>query len=128
MTILNNLLFCSYSIFMGFLDMIVPAFPPREMIEDMYLQPLNMSMADLAKVISPCPSAAEQLLSDDIYITAELALCLARAFDTTAQFWINMQVHYDMQQALVSPDFQAGLDRIKPIVEARKPIQSTDNI
>ncbi|MBO9427780.1 HigA family addiction module antidote protein [Labrenzia sp. R4_1] len=108
--------------------MMVPAFPPREMLEEEYLHPLNMSMADLAKVISPCPAAAKQLLGDDIYITAELALCLARAFDTSAQFWINMQVHYDMQQALATPDFQVGLHKIKPIVEAGKPIQSTDNM
>lgn len=91
----------------------------------MYLQPLHMSLTDLAEAILQDPAQAKRLLREDLHITADLALCLSRAFLTTPEFWMNMQANYDLQQALASPDLLQRLEKIKPIPRLSTPASST---
>lgn len=45
------------------------------------------------------PPVVYELISGKRSITAPLALRLGRYFGTTAQFWINLQAHYDLEMA-----------------------------
>jgi addiction module HigA family antidote len=45
------------------------------------------------------PPVVYELVSGKRSITAPLALRLGRYFGTTAQFWINLQAHYDLEVA-----------------------------
>ena len=45
------------------------------------------------------PPVVYELISGKRSITAPLALRLGRYFGTTAQFWINLQAHYDLEVA-----------------------------
>jgi addiction module HigA family antidote len=52
----------------------------------------------------------------DRSITADTALRLSRYFETTPAFWLNLQMHYDLE---VAKDALAGrLKRIVPIKAA----------
>jgi len=41
-----------------------------------------------------------QLIQEKRAVTADTALRLARAFDTTPEFWMNLQTRYDLDVAL----------------------------
>jgi len=50
---------------------------------------LGMTRANLSRVLNGHAS-----------VTADLALKLSEAFNTSPEMWINMQAHYDLGQAL----------------------------
>ena len=102
------------------------AFHPREILKTMYLEPLHINLTDLAQAMSPDPALAKRLLSDELHITAELALYLSRIFSTTPEFWMNMQASYDLQQARASPVVRERLEKIKPIPTTSNTVQGKD--
>ena len=63
------------------------------------LQPLNMSVNQLAK--SPAVDAARlsEIVRGRRGITADTALRLARRLGTTPEFWLKLQVHYELRVA-----------------------------
>ena len=70
---------------------------PGEFIELQYLEPLEMSPAELARRLKT--SAILDVLRRKRGITADLALRLAKLFHTNAEYWMNVQAHYDLRRA-----------------------------
>jgi addiction module HigA family antidote len=70
---------------------------PGEFIELQYLEPLAMTPDELARRLKS--SAILQVLKRKRGITADLALRLAKLFRTNAEFWMNVQNHYDLRTA-----------------------------
>lgn len=68
---------------------------PGEILCEMYLRPLGLSLAELAERVGiPEPSILE-IVNGRRGVTPETARLLAREFDTTAQFWLNLQATHD---------------------------------
>jgi plasmid maintenance system antidote protein VapI len=55
----------------------------------------------------------ERIASEQTGITADTALRLAKALDTTAQLWLNLQNDYDVQ--IAKRDLGKILDRIETV-------------
>lgn len=72
---------------------------PGEVLREEFLLPLDMSPGKLAKACGVPRTLIERLAAEEIAITADTALRLSRAFGTTADFWMNLQVAYDVQVA-----------------------------
>ncbi len=77
----------------------VPPVHPGEYLMEEFLQPLGMGEIDLAKALHVPPGRVHDLILGKRAITLDTALRLSRYFGTTAQFWINMQTHYDLECA-----------------------------
>jgi addiction module HigA family antidote len=58
-----------------------------------------MSVTDLAAHLQVTRVTLSRLLNGNSGISAEMALKLSEAFDTSAELWINMQSQYDLWQA-----------------------------
>ena len=58
----------------------------------------------------------ERLVREKQAITADTALRLARVFETTPEFWINLQVTHDLSRAAISA--REELAAIKPLAAA----------
>jgi antitoxin HigA-1 len=73
------------------------AFPhPGETIREDYLKPLGMSVNRLALELRVPATRMLEIVNGRRGITADTALRLARYFNTTAKFWLNLQSSYDL--------------------------------
>jgi addiction module HigA family antidote len=72
---------------------------PGEILREEYLVPLELSANRLAAQIDVPTNRLTEIVSERRGITADTALRLARAFDTTPQFWMNLQQAYDLRNA-----------------------------
>ena len=75
----------------------MPPIHPGEILLEEFLQPLSLSQYRLAKDISVPPRRINEIVHGKRAITADTALRLARYFDTTDRFWINLQPRYDLE-------------------------------
>ena len=72
---------------------------PGEILEEDFLKPMGLSQYRLAKDISVPPRRINEIVKGDRAITADTALRLGRYFKMSAQFWLNLQSHYDLEMA-----------------------------
>jgi len=70
---------------------------PGEILQEDFMIPLNLSMNRLALDLRVPVTRIAEIIHGRHGITPETALRLARYFDTTAMFWMNLQTNYDLQ-------------------------------
>src|SRR3989338_7043474 len=72
---------------------------PGEILREDYLVPLGMSANALAMALHVPAPRINDIVRERRAVTPDTALRLARYFDTTAQFWLNLQSAFDLKQA-----------------------------
>ena len=77
----------------------LPPVHPGKILRDELLRPLGLSVYELANAIKVPRSRANDIVRGHRAITTDTALRLARYFGMTAEFWINLQAHYDLDVA-----------------------------
>ena len=70
---------------------------PGEILLKEFLEPLGISQYRLAKDISVPPRRINEIVHGRRGISADTALRLARYFDTTERFWLNLQTRFDLE-------------------------------
>lgn len=70
---------------------------PGEILLEEFLKPLELSQYRLAKDISVSPRRINEIVHGKRSISADTALRLARYFETTDRFWLNLQTGYDLE-------------------------------
>jgi addiction module HigA family antidote len=89
---------------------------PGEILLEEFMRPLGLTANGLARHLEVPPNRISSIVRGDRSITADTALRLSRYFETTPAFWLNLQMHYDLE---VAKDALAGrLKRIGPIKAA----------
>ena len=71
---------------------------PGEILEEDFLKPMGLSQYRLAKDISVPARRINEIVKGERVITADTALRLGRYFKMSAQFWLNLQSHYDLER------------------------------
>ena len=92
----------------------LPPIHPGEFLLKDFLEPLGISSSRLAKDLGVEPHRIHLIVEGDISVTAETALMLAKYFGTSAQLWMNLQGHYDLEVA--GDRLQERLKKIAPRV------------
>ena len=69
---------------------------PGEILETEFLEPMGLSQNRLAKEIGVPPRRINEIVHGKRAITADTALRFSKFFGTTAQFWLNLQAHYEL--------------------------------
>ena len=75
-----------------------PAMHPGEILAD-ELKELEISPTELSRQISVPPNRISQIIHGKRAITGDTALRLGHWFQTSAQFWLNLQSAYDLRIA-----------------------------
>ena len=70
---------------------------PGEVLNEEFLKPMEISQYRLAKDISVPARRINEIVHGTRSITADTALRLGRYFGTSAQFWLNLQNHFDLE-------------------------------
>ena len=75
----------------------LPPIHPGEILMDEFLEPMGISQYRLAKDISVPPRRINEIVHGKRSITADTALRLGRFFSMSPQFWLNLQMRYDLE-------------------------------
>jgi addiction module HigA family antidote len=90
-----------------------PPMHPGEMLREEFLAPLGLTPYAVAKACGVPRSQIERITREELDISADMALRLARFFSTSAEFWLNLQTRYDV--LIAHHRFATALKRIKPL-------------
>ena len=69
---------------------------PGEIIKDLCLEPLGITVTDAAKALGVSRKALSELLNGHSRISPEMAVRLSIALDTSAESWLIQQAQYDL--------------------------------
>ena len=74
-----------------------PPIHPGEVLLEEFLEPMELSQYRLAKDISVPARRINEIVHGKRGITADTSLRLARYFETSERFWMNLQTRYDLE-------------------------------
>ena len=72
---------------------------PGNFIREICLEPLGLTVTQAAKDLGISHKALSKLLNGKAGISPEMALRLAKVFNTTPESWLTQQMHYDLLEA-----------------------------
>ena len=73
---------------------------PGEIIRHEYLEPLNLTQQQLADALCITRVRINEIILGKRTITPDTAFRLAKYFNTTPDYWINLQMNVDMWDTL----------------------------
>jgi len=86
---------------------------PGEIIKYEYLEPLNMTQQQLADKLGITRVRINEIILGKRSITPDTAFRLAKLFDTTPEFWMNLQNNLNLWETLKK--HKVEYDKIHPI-------------
>ena len=69
---------------------------PGEVLRELCLKPLGLTVTEAASALGVSRKTLSGILNGRAGISAEMAVRLSLAFETTAESWMNQQVQYDL--------------------------------
>ena len=72
---------------------------PGQAVRHDCLEPLGLTVTEGAKVLGVCRQALNNLVNGKAGISAEMAIRLSKAFGSTPETWLSLQMAYDLAQA-----------------------------
>ncbi len=84
---------------------LIPNVTPGEILYEEFLKPLNISAYKLAKETRLPITRITEILKGRRRITADTALRLGKFFGNSAQFWLGLQMEYDLRKEKASIEY-----------------------
>jgi len=75
---------------------------PGEILREDFLVPLGMSANALSKALNVPAPRVNDIVRERRGVSADTALRLGCYFDTSPQFWLNLQAMYDLRVAEIA--------------------------
>jgi addiction module HigA family antidote len=76
-----------------------PPLHPGEMLREEFMTPMGLSANALAVALRVPATRISEIVNERRGVTADTALRLARYFNMTPEFWMNVQARYDLEVA-----------------------------
>ena len=77
-----------------------------------YLEPLGLKINDLAEMLQVHRNTVSALVNNNRKLTTDMAFRLAKVFDTSAEFWMNLQAAVDVWETENDARLQAELEKV----------------
>ena len=90
-----------------------PPTHPGEMLLEEFIKPLGLRQTELAEWIGVSYPRLNELVHGKRGVTPDTALRLEQVFGLEAQFWLNLQLAWDLYAARHSPAARE-IERIRP--------------
>ena len=92
---------------------------PGEILREEFMVPLGLSMNRLALDLHVPVTRIAEIVHERRGITPDTALRLGRYFNTSARFWLNAQVAYDLE--LAEDQLQHAVERdVHPLARSER--------
>lgn len=88
---------------------------PGEMLLEEFLKPLGLTQVELATRLGVSYPRVNELVHAKRDMTPDTALRLERLLGVEAQFWLNLQLGWDLYHAMHSAAAAREIARIKPL-------------
>ena len=86
---------------------------PGKILYELYFEPLKLSITEAAgKLLITRPNLSA-IINGKAGISPQMAVKLARAFNTTPHYWLNLQTNYDLWHVLQN---NRGFSKVKVLV------------
>ncbi len=72
---------------------------PGEILKEEFIEELDLTITETAKALGVSRQTLTLITTQKTGVTANMAIRLAKAFDTTPDFWVNLQRNYDLAEA-----------------------------
>jgi addiction module HigA family antidote len=72
---------------------------PGEVIRELCIEPLGLSITSAAKSLGVTRKAFSELVNGHSGVSPQMAYRLSKAFDTTPEMWLTLQMNYDLWKA-----------------------------
>jgi len=72
---------------------------PGEVLREEFMEPLGLSGRALARELGVPSNRVTEIVAGERSITAETAILLGKRFRTSAEFWLNLQMMHDLEEA-----------------------------
>ena len=82
---------------------------PGEVLNELFIKENGLSISKTAMNIGVSRQSLSELVNGKNGITAQTALRLAKAFNTSPRYWMNLQAMYDLSKA----ESSVNLEEIK---------------
>jgi addiction module HigA family antidote len=77
----------------------LPPLHPGEMLREEFIKPMGLTPYAVAKACGVPRTRIERIVREELGISADTALRLAKFFGMSVEFWINLQAQYDLEVA-----------------------------
>lgn len=93
---------------------------PGEILRTLYMEPLSLSVTELASKLRVSRSAISALINGKCSLSVDMALRLAQAFETTPESWLNAQRNLDLWKARQGEHTWQTVEKISKITVSEK--------
>ncbi|WP_407732416.1 HigA family addiction module antitoxin [Pseudocitrobacter faecalis] len=96
---------------------------PGDILLYEFLEPLNLKINDLAEMLQVHRNTVSALVNNNRKLTTDMAFRLGIVFNTSAEFWLNLQSAVDIWEIENNPRTQLEFSRIitaEDFIAARK--------
>ena len=90
---------------------------PGEILREEFMVPYDLNPNKLAIALRVSAPTVYQIVKEERPITVPMAFRLARLFGTTPEFWVNLQIEFDVRVAKVTEQPKVNQE-IRPLAEA----------
>lgn len=91
---------------------------PGEILLEEFLKPMGITAYRLSKETKIDQTRISEIIRGKRSISVDTALRFAKFFGNSAEFWINLQNHFDIKEK--KQEIQMELKKIKPFVESQQ--------
>lgn len=93
---------------------------PGEVLKEEFLKPMGISVYRLSKETGLSQTRVSQIIKSKRSITAETAVKLGKFFGVPAEFWMNLQSLYDIEEA--QKQYKKDLEAIHSFQELKQAV------
>ncbi|WP_413204081.1 HigA family addiction module antitoxin [Rhodospirillum sp. A1_3_36] len=88
---------------------------PGRILQRMFMEPNHLGVNQLARALKVPPNRISAILNGQRSITADTALRLARFFETTALYWMNLQARHDLEvsEQVLREEIETSISTLK---------------
>lgn len=72
---------------------------PGDVLREEFMKPLGLSGRALARELGVPSNRVTEIVAGARSVSAETAILLGKRFGTSAEFWMNLQVMHDLEEA-----------------------------
>ena len=72
---------------------------PGAIIQEFYLDELDISISDIAKAMGVSPSTIGRIVQEKASVTPDMAIKLSQVLSGSPESWLQLQLNYDLWHA-----------------------------
>lgn len=85
---------------------------PGQILEELYIKPHHLTITEVAGALGVARKNLYAVINGQYSISVEMAFKLAKAFNTTPEFWLQAQLNYDLAKG-----YKAGGVKVKRLIK-----------